>query len=66
VKVWAPIRKRTAHDEPVSTEVEWLEETADTYEQARDAIRGRVPGGFIVLTWYADDENRQRMRGEQP
>jgi hypothetical protein len=61
VTVKAPIRRRTRHDEPVSEDIEWLEETAPTYEEARDAIRARVPEDWLILAWYADDEHRRRL-----
>lgn len=61
VTVKARIRRRTQHDEPVSEDVDWLEETASTYEAARDAIRGRVPEDWLVLAWYAADESRRQL-----
>ena len=63
VKVEAPIRRRTAHDEPVSNETALLTAEAPTYEEARDQIRAQVPDGWLVLAWFADDENRRRMAG---
>lgn len=61
VTVKSPIRPRIAPDEPVSEEIQWIEETRPTYEEARDAIRARVPEDWLVLARYADDENRRRL-----
>jgi hypothetical protein len=54
ITVRARIRRRSAHDEPVPTEERWDEESAPTYEEARDAIRARLPPDELILAWYVD------------
>lgn len=53
VVVRARVRRRTAHDEPVSAE-HWETASAPAYEAARDAIRQRLPDEEFVVAWYVD------------
>lgn len=54
ITVRASIRRRVRHDEPIPAEIRWDEETADTYETARDAIRDRIPEGELITARYVD------------
>lgn len=51
ITVEARIRRRTAPDEPLPEE-RWDRETAGSYEEARDAIKARLPTDEIILAWY--------------
>jgi len=54
ITVRARIRRRTGHDEPVSTDERWDEETASSYEDAKAAVQARVADDELVLAWYVD------------
>lgn len=54
VTVRARIRRRVAHDEPIPDEVIWDEETAGTYEEARDRIQQRLDTANLVTAWFVD------------
>lgn len=54
VTVKARTRRRTGANESVATEERWDQETALSYEEARDAILDRLPDSEIVLAWYVD------------
>jgi hypothetical protein len=54
ITVKARTRRRTGANEPVPTEERWDQQTATSYEEARDAILDRLPNDQIVLAWYVD------------
>jgi hypothetical protein len=49
VTVYTRIRPTAAVNDPIPTERRDLQETADTYEAARDALLARVPEGWVAL-----------------